>query len=110
MFLMGTIVGTIVVLVAEFFSVSGWIAGPVFAAFVLIFIYANDRLMGFVMKHVINLIAKLGKTDITDPDKKQIEKSFTLSSDYFGFLAGTVIGVLASLFGVPSRLFDWLPF
>lgn len=74
----------------------------------LMFIYANDRLTGFCMKHRIKFLAEFVNTEHIVADEKQIEKSFILSSDYFGLLAGTVLGILASLFGVPSLVFDWL--
>lgn len=98
MFLIGAIVSNVVVVVAPVFGVPGWIAGLGFATLVLVFLYANDRLMGFGMRHFIGLLAKREKTDQSDSDKKQIEKNFTISSDYYGFLAGTALGILVSLF------------
>ena len=110
MLLLGMIVGAIVVSVAQFLGFSGWIVGPIFCGLVLAFIYVNDRLMGFGMRHVISFLAKLEDTKLSDSDKKEIEENYTKRTDYYGFLVGSVVGTLASLLLAPSIVFDWLPF
>ena len=110
MFLIGVIVGGIVIVVANFLGVAGWIAGPVFAALVLAFIYVNDRLMGFGMRHLVGFLAKIEDTELSDVDKKQVEGNFSRRLDYYGFLLGAVIGMVISLSLAPSIVFDLLPF
>ena len=110
MLLIGMIVSAIVVSVAQFLGVSGWIVGPIFCGLILAFIYVNDRLMGLGMRHATSLLAKLEDTKLSDSDKKEIEENHTKRMDYYGFLVGSVVGTLASLLLAPSIVFDWLPF
>jgi len=110
MLLLGMIVGAIVVSVAQFLGFSGWIVGPIFCGLVLAFIYVNNRIMGFGMRHVISFLAKLEDTKLFDSDKNEIEENFSKRMDYYGFLVGSVVGTLASLLFAPSIVFDWLPF
>ena len=108
--LVGLIVSAIVVCIAQFLGLSGWIAGPIFCVLVFAFIYVNDRVMGFGMRHVISFFAKLEDTELSEVDKKQIEGNFTRRLDYYGFLVGAVLGMLVSLLLAPSIVFDLLPF
>lgn len=110
MSLAGLIVSAIVVGIAQFLGLSGWIAGPVFCVLVLAFIYVNDRFTGFGMRHVVSFFVKLEHTGLSKVDEEQIEGNFTRRLDYFGFFVGAVIGTLASLFFAPSFVFDFLPF
>ena len=110
MALVGLIVSSSVVGIAQFFGFSGWIAGPVFCALVFAFIYVNDRLMGFGMRHLVGFLAKIEDTELSDVDKKQVEGNFSRRLDYYGFLLGAVIGMVISLSLAPSIVFDLLPF
>jgi len=110
MLLIGMIVGAIVVFSAQFLGFSGWIVGPIFCGLVLAFIYLNDRLMGFGMRHVVSFLAKLEDTKLSSGDENEIEESFSKRIDYYGFLVGAVVGTLASLLLSPSIVLDWLPF
>jgi hypothetical protein len=110
MFLIGIIVSAIVIHGAQILGISAWIVGPVFCGLLLAFIYANDLLMGFGMRHLTSLLAKLEDTDLSDTEKKEIQGNHTKRIDYLGFLAGSVVGTLASLLLKPSIVLDWIPF
>lgn len=110
MLLIGMIVGAIMVYTAQFLGFSGWIVGPIFCGLVLAFIYLNDRLIGFGMRHVISFLARLEDTKLSDSDKNEIEENFSKRMNYYGFLVGSVVGTLASLLLSPSIVLDWLPF
>ena len=106
----GAIVGAVVVAGSQLLGISGWVTGPVFCLLVLAFIYLNDRVLGFGMRHLIGYLAKLEDTALSNPDKDEIEKSFSRSVDCYAFLAGAVLGILVSLLIAPSLIFNLLPF
>lgn len=110
MALVGVVAGAVVVGVAQFFGLSGWIAGPVFCVLVLMFIYGNDRLLGWGMRHLISFLARLEDTQLSEDDKTRIEGNFSRRPDYIGFLAGAVAGMLAMLLIAPSDVFAFLNF
>ena len=110
MALVGLIVSSAVVGIAQFLGFSGWIAGPILCVLVFAFIYLNDRLMGFGMRHVVSFLAKIEDTELSEIDKKQVEGNFSRRLDYYGFLVGAVLGMLISLSLAPSIIFDLLPF
>ena len=59
MALVGLIVSSAVVGIAQFLGFSGWIAGPILCVLVFAFIYLNDRLIRVGLIHVAILLEKI---------------------------------------------------
>lgn len=110
MFLIGVIIGTMVVGLAGAFGVAGWVAGLVLGLLIFIFIYLHDKLQAFETKHVVRLIARLVKIDIKAIEAEQRAEDQGPRKEYYGFFVGAIIGTLASIVWTPSAIFDLLPF
>ena len=107
-FLLGVVVGAIVVGLAEALGIAGWLAGLLFALLVLAFVYVSDRMLGFELKYIVRLIAKMGNLDSTEIDAEMREHKS--NRDYYAFFVGTLVGITTSLIWTPSSVFDALPF
>jgi hypothetical protein len=108
-FLIGVIVGTIVVALAEFLGVAGWIAGLFFALCFLGVIYVSNKTLGLEMRVLDWLIGKITGANPRDMEAERITEDREERADYLGFLAGSILGILASLIWSPSLVFDLLP-
>lgn len=97
MTLIGVCIGVAVTGLANIFGIAGWIVGLVVALLVLAFIYLDDKLMGFQMKHSLRLFGRLWKVE-TDG----VAENYTKRYEYYAFLLGAVIGIAASLIWSPS--------
>ena len=61
------------------------------------------------MKHIVRLIARMSKQDISEIEAAQREDDKTDSRSYYGFAVGTVLGIAISLIWSPERVFELLP-
>jgi len=106
--LIGVLVGGTVVGLAEALGFAGWLAGVLFSLLVFAFIYVSDKLLGFELRHITRLIARMGKIESREVDAELRDNENR--RDYYGFFIGTVLGVVASVIWSPSVMFDALPF
>jgi membrane protein implicated in regulation of membrane protease activity len=110
MFVIGLIVGTLVIGLANLLGIAGWIVGFIFAILTLAVIFVNDKLLDFEMKHIMRLIGRIGRLDTKEMEVGEGSQKQRHRMDYYGFLAGSIVGMGASLLWTPSFILDIIPF
>lgn len=109
MALIGVIVGGAVVGIAELLGIAGWIAGLCFAGLVFALIYVSDRLREVEMTWTSHLLAGIFARDQDLAEIDDAREARSRRMDYFGFLAGAIVGILGSLVLTPMGLLELLP-
>lgn len=109
MFLVGLIVATLAMGLADLIGIAGWIVGGFFVLVIFAFIVLHDKLMNFEMKWLVRGIARIGRVKIDEAEAED-EQRTAQRADYYAFLAGAVAGMVASSILSPEAVFDLIPF